>query len=902
MDHDQQLLQLHEFDQEVLSQPENAQSYATKGFLETISGLIQQGLTKENDGSDEYKEELKTLKSAIRAFSTVLPTVFHTVCQNEAESRLWELAQSLITLVETQLSDHVNTGVRITSIKCLQIIVLLFSKPSQLRADHRLLNVQELEQEGQAMFNKLVEFLKSDHESILTAVISCLVIIVKKRHQFLKPVIDQFTLWKNSRTSDDSPVMMRNVEKALKLALVSLIRTESLASYRSELIAAFGSIGGNVAMFQSRHSREQRSEESRRQKRVAQQQHDVEREKRARVAEYVPIIPSATEPNILANYDITQIPLQNIVNLCMTVLQTVPIETMRERVALLPVEGVTLAVTRPGFVRSSTPPYPPSPDHPQFITDSRFKREEDAIKQEPIKEEKPHPAVKFEPTDDSDEEMAESFLSRPPPPPLSPMKDESIEEKKPKVEALPSVEERASQALRMKPYALTEPTSLNDTERNEMLKMSIERILYAEKAFHINDPDHVRKTVAGNSTSTASTAITVNTAKNIWLMLTAKLITQSTAMNHKKDETSADETMEDQPATQIDLNLKETLLDFIVENLGQRYELALEWLYEEYLIDKRNQRDDTNYRPFYFVWFHKLLEKVIPTLDAKDRILTKLLLDAPELDARAIDMIKENLENVPERFVPCISTLRNLVISRPAVRFLALQVLLDLCTHPNDKMRRTSIVAVKKWSANQADISNRVESFSVEALNTLTKEKDGSTDVNEEENKDTNMIDKNMTENNTDATEKEQEEDTDMAEKEQETGWTEKDVVRHAELYFVLCTKRPSLLKELFTVYKQVTENVQKYIRLHMVNMIKSIGMKSQDLIQFIHEFPPGGESLVIRILTILCESKPPTREIISTAQAISSLANERSIDITSLLPILEGHSLGSATTITDAK
>lgn len=31
--------------------------------------------------------------------------------------------------------------------------------------------------------------------------------------------------------------------------------------------------------------------------------------------------------------------------------------------------------------------------------------------------------------------------------------------------------------------------------------------------------------------------------------------------------------------------------------------------------------------------------------------------------------------------------------------------------------------------------------------------------------------------------------------------------------------------------------------------------MRSQDLIQLVREFPPGGETLVIRILVILCES-----------------------------------------------
>jgi symplekin len=209
-----------------------------------------------------------------------------------------------------------------------------------------------------------------------------------------------------------------------------------------------------------------------------------------------------------------------------------------------------------------------------------------------------------------------------------------------------------------------------------------------------------------------------------------------------------------------------------------RHDLALEWLHEEYLLDKRYQRLDPNtYTPSYFQWFHRLLEKGIPTLDAKDRILTKLLLDAPELDAKVIDLIKQNLESVPERFVPCVSTLRSLVTNRPTVRFLALQVLLDLCKHTNDKMRRTSIVAVKKWNLNQLEINEKVESFAVEALHTLVQLKqDQSTDVTMDE----------ASQEEQDAESKEDAKDA----------WIKLEVVRHAELYFVLCTKRPTLLKE----------------------------------------------------------------------------------------------------------
>ncbi|KAI8990775.1 hypothetical protein BDF20DRAFT_903803 [Mycotypha africana] len=729
-----------------------------------------------------------------------------------------------MNLAETELTKHKNTGVKIATIKCLQVIVILLSNTSYLRADHRLLKSQELEKEGTDVFNHILEAMKSDTESIITATISCLTLIVKKRPQFIKPVIEAFTTWKKTRPKEESPITYRNVDKAIKLAFISLIRTESLITHRSDLISAFGMVGGNVAIFQRRD--QQRSEEAARRKRAASQhqQQDSDRaDKRAKTStsqtEYV--IPTNSQNNILANYDITRIPLQHVVQLCMTVLQNVPIEVMTERVQLLPPEGVTLAVNRPGFISgSSTPPYPPPYDQPKYINDTRFRRENDIPAQQAklsgneaadfMNDYQPSKKLEGMLDSDEDEEMPQSTSIDASLRAKIAKEEEQLmrlekEDSKPKVELLASVEERASQALKLKPYELDrQQTILGNAEKRKLIKMSVDRILQAGVLFDTN--------LVLNSTN----------MKSIWLMLISKLLTKGTnimdiadATECSKKKDSDEEMMEDKKAITI--------------------------------------HDDEH---------EDLLETCIPKLDAKDRNLTKLVLEAPDVDITVIDMIKNNLETVSERFVSCVSTLRSLVTNRPTIRYAALDVLLNLCINEDDKKRRTSIVAVKKWNPNQAEIFERVEKFSIESLHNLTKP----------------IKEQQQTNNDDDAN----------------NDWTEKDVVRFAELFFVLCTRRPVLLKELFDVYIKASNKVKKLIQLHIVSMIKSIGMRSQDLVSLVKEFPIGGESLVIRILSILCESKPPTREIVATVQSISNLASERSIDLTSISPILSGKSLST--------
>lgn len=54
-------------------------------------------------------------------------------CQNEAESKLWEMTHSFIQTVRYKLLNHVNSGVKIHAIKCLQVIIFLLSKSSQVK-------------------------------------------------------------------------------------------------------------------------------------------------------------------------------------------------------------------------------------------------------------------------------------------------------------------------------------------------------------------------------------------------------------------------------------------------------------------------------------------------------------------------------------------------------------------------------------------------------------------------------------------------------------------------------------------------------------------------------------------------------------------------------------------------
>jgi hypothetical protein len=102
-----------------------------------------------------------------------------------------------------------------------------------------------------------------------------------------------------------------------------------LAPSKQDLIQKFGIVGGNVAMFRQRskrpHPPPQEGENS--EKRIKQSNN------------YTPVIPSGE--NVLTNYDITHLPLNVIVDLCMSVLQLTPLDVMTQRLPMVMIIAIS---------------------------------------------------------------------------------------------------------------------------------------------------------------------------------------------------------------------------------------------------------------------------------------------------------------------------------------------------------------------------------------------------------------------------------------------------------------------------------------------------------------------------------------------------------------------------------
>ncbi|KAL7095340.1 hypothetical protein ACP275_10G018000 [Erythranthe tilingii] len=109
------------------------------------------------------------------------------------------------------------------------------------------------------------------------------------------------------------------------------------------------------------------------------------------------------------------------------------------------------------------------------------------------------------------------------------------------------------------------------------------------------------------------------------------------------------------------------------------------------------------------------------------------------------------------------------------------------------------------------------------------------------------------------------------------------EVQRCMSLYFALCTKKHSLLRQIFDVYKDTSKMAKQTVHRQIPLLVRTIG-SSRDLLDVVSDPPAGSEELIIQVVQTLTDGTVPSPELVST---IKRLYNIKLKDIDILIPIL---------------
>ncbi|XP_069841639.1 symplekin [Dendropsophus ebraccatus] len=301
--------------------------------------------------------------------------------------------------------------------------------------------------------------------------------------------------------------------------------------------------------------------------------------------------------------------------------------------------------------------------------------------------------------------------------------------------------------------------------------------------------------------------------------------------------------------TQLDTSLKAEVLGHFLSDPRGRLDLALAWLYQEY-CDYQSGAGEAGYQECLIGILTGLQERP----DQRDGVFTKVVLEAPLLTDAALEVIRKYCEDEGRSYLG-MSTLRDLILTRPARQFQYLHLLLDLSSNEKDKVRQQALLLIKRMYEKES-LRQYIEKFALNYLQLLVHPNPPSVLFGADK-------------------------DTEVA-----APWTE-DTVKHClYLYLALLPQNHKLIHELASVYTEATADIKRTVLRVIETPIRGMGMNSPELLLLVENCPKGAETLVTRCLHILTDKVPPSPELV---KRVRDLYQKRLPDVRFLIPVLNG-------------
>ncbi|KAF7655817.1 hypothetical protein LDENG_00049490 [Lucifuga dentata] len=371
---------------------------------------------------------------------------------------------------------------------------------------------------------------------------------------------------------------------------------------------------------------------------------------------------------------------------------------------------------------------------------------------------------------------------------------------------LPSAQTKMAGATgRKKVFRLADVIQpLSESQIEKLTSKTISRILHSEKAIAQSGMSHVR------------------------VKLLSRLVTQFEGM------------------------MKEDVLQFILQDIRTRSDLAFSLLYQEY--NSYLSHLPTGLLDSYDHCLYTLLSGLQEKPEQRDGLFTKLVLEAPILTESALEVIRRYCEDESRVYLG-MTTLKELIIKRPSRQFQYLHVLLDLSSHEKEKVRTTALGFLKRMYEKD-QLRDYIEKFALNYLQLLVHPNPPSLLFGADK-------------------------DTEVA-----APWTEETVRQCLFLYLSLLPLNHRLVHELASVYTEAIADIKRSVLRAIEQPIRGMGMSSPELLLLVENCPKGAETLVTRCLHILTDKVPPSPELV---ERVRDLYHKRVPDVRFLIPVING-------------
>lgn len=226
------------------------------------------------------------------------------------------------------------------------------------------------------------------------------------------------------------------------------------------------------------------------------------------------------------------------------------------------------------------------------------------------------------------------------------------------------------------PFVLPKPPPLTEQETAMLSQQTVNRVFGMMASLKTSSS----RASLGFSRLAAST-----NDRDAWVTVMTRIATRAPADLETFDSEDEDgdavktEDQEDPEKPSLANGIRQSLFEYVLSDFRANLNIAVSWLCEEWYNDKTLALQDVpNTRPppkVYAHWLHRIIDAILPYLDARDnKVLVRFVSEVPSLDKGALDRIG-SLARDPERVTMGVMALQYLVMMRPPVREMALEVL-----------------------------------------------------------------------------------------------------------------------------------------------------------------------------------------------------------------------------------
>ncbi|KAI9846489.1 MAG: hypothetical protein M1837_003909 [Sclerophora amabilis] len=620
---------------------------------------------------DAQDQDQGVLKSVVQASASIYPLVYRHIVTSPNDTAVWEMMAAIKSKI-LKMWDTAPLGIRVCCIKFVQRVIQAQTpgsiadprRPEQneislaiVPRNHPLIPPPNLEAESSGLLDRMLNvFQESTSDALLVnATINCLGILIRSRQSISNKIISAILNFNplkqaNSPLTPKSRVMIKSMERTTRALLVHVNKLNPegplaarIQQYVERIVRSRAEIFDDINRKRPAPSEPTDGLDAAKRARLGA---DVSGQPESRIV--APPLPpgpvsfaqlfTLTSDEALNTFDVQQLPIHMVVQI------TLPVMYRLEQGLL----DATINAIRSRYVSLSNQ----QPSALPAVTSMTAGIDDEEDEYEPD----------FQPAEDDEQILNKLDAAPPEPEPVG----------------------------ALAPFKVPQPPPLSVEDAGKIGQATIGRVFGVMNAF--DELSASRKTKSGINRLAGSSY-----DRDAWITIITRLATRASAgLEANKDgiKVEGKDSIVRQEGSALSDSIRTSLYMYILEDFRRRIDTGIAWLNEEWYNDRMQQKRHSGAATHYERWVLKVVDGMLPYLDARDKIFTRFLSELPGINEDILERVK-SLARDPERVTLAVSSLHYLLLLRPPAREISLDALEDLWRNYEDARASAAKLLVK---------------------------------------------------------------------------------------------------------------------------------------------------------------------------------------------------------------